>query len=77
MTRPSAVAPRPGTPQSNASAPAVDPLAAAAPTPAVNRLPSVPTVVLRGLGDGRGPPVETRIDWPVNVTSTVPSVSVR
>ena len=33
--------------------------------------------VLRGFGAGRGPFAETRRPWPVKVTSTVPSVSVR
>ncbi len=33
--------------------------------------------VARGFGVGRGPLVATRSAWPVNVTSTAPSVSVR
>jgi hypothetical protein len=52
----------------------------AGPTSAVAAPAALPVdrgAVLRGFGEGRGPPVETRSELPAKATSTAPSVSVR
>jgi hypothetical protein len=80
-----------GMPHRNARAPAIagvtpatgptPPTTSGARAPATTGTPLVPPAaregVLRGFGVGRGPPVDTRSDGPVKVTSTAPSVSVR